>query len=231
VHYKYLQVVCARPAATVAASPACSYGQPSSHRRVSCSALPPQRIIGPALNDLPCTLEDAEEELHRIAAPGSSWLAEARAPLQAAADALGGHWFVVDCGKWDEGHPRAGMAAFALLQMTFITVTADSEERKYTGEQHLASCAHAVSSSNGCGSSQACYHDTKRGKTVCSCFHPTGCFCPHNLLYSKPCDRATYMLSTYTGQRARVCSHMLLLVLLCLRSLVVCLHCSNEKGR
>jgi hypothetical protein len=55
------------------------------------------------------------------------------------------HEFVVDCGVWNEDHPKAGVPAFALLQMIFITVRADDEERKYTGETPLASCAQAVS--------------------------------------------------------------------------------------
>lgn len=129
----------------MAGSPACSYSLPSSQRsRVGCSALPPKGRTVPALNDLPCSLEDAEEELRRIAAPGSSWPAEARAPLQAAADALGGQWFVVDCGTWAEGHPKAGVPAFALLQITFVTVQADDTERKYTGEQQAVQHVHRL---------------------------------------------------------------------------------------
>lgn len=103
-------------------------------RSFRCAALPAassnewiSRINNVRYGEIPTSFAAARDELARLAAPGSTWPAEARATVEAMADTLGGMFFVVLCGNFDETHPRAGQPALALFQFVFLAAVAPTE--------------------------------------------------------------------------------------------------------
>jgi hypothetical protein len=110
--------------AQAAAAPCSRPG--SSRSSVSCSAgrRPRHKNSNPDIA-VPSSLTDALQQAKFFAPPGSSCPSEAFAKLQAMNVNVGGRFYLISCGEYEEKHPQAGKPARALLQMVLVSIEAD----------------------------------------------------------------------------------------------------------
>lgn len=98
----------------------------SSRSSVACSARNTNRHKNSDADvEVPTTLTDALQQAARFATPGSSCPPDALAKLKEMDDSLGGRFYLLSCGQYDESHPMAGRPAHALLQMLLVSIEAD----------------------------------------------------------------------------------------------------------
>lgn len=74
---------------------------------------------------MPNSLEAATKELAVAAVPGSRCSPKGQHAIEAAARALGGYWFLAQCGHFHAAHPRAGQPAKTLVQLMLLSIAMD----------------------------------------------------------------------------------------------------------